>query len=136
MSTRTRISTTLMAITMLIASVAGPAVGLTADEIEKSIRRGEEASEVTSVPAFFKAGGVKPPSDMVRDLIVPLSGAGYDFLVGSCRQWIENTAFHANADSHTLDRDAIIERCLDCNELRFAVVREGSRGEPTLYELR
>jgi len=111
---------------VLIVALAGPAAGLTAEEIEKSIRRGEDASEAKAVPLFFKAGGVKAPSDMVRDLILPLSGAGYDFLVGSCRQWIENTTFRARVDGSRLDREAIFEKCLECNELRIAVVREGS----------
>jgi len=110
----------------LAVIVAVPAMSLTEEEIWKAAQKGREASDAKEVPAFIKAGGVKAPSDMVRDAILPLSGAGYDFLVGNCKTWIQNSAYTARSIGAELDVEACIEHCVDRDELRVAVVREGS----------
>lgn len=111
---------------MLAACVilSATAHAMTEKQIDDAIEKGRKANDEKAVPLFERAGGVKAPSDMLRDAILPLSGAGYFILVGSCKQWIQNTVYRATAAGEEVPAQLFYDPCSGRDELRVAVLGE------------
>lgn len=104
-----------------LCCAATTAWGLTKEEIDAAIQRGQMANAAKEAPTWIKAGVKFPKGDFWRTAMLGVSQSPYYFYVQTCEQFVSGEVLRAKLDAKEIDRAHLDEKCLGRDPLAVSV---------------